>query len=111
MVKFNLTQVAQLFGIGRIEFAPGTWASLLTCILSYPLLKASVFIKIILIILIAWLGIFAADHAEKELGIQDPGSVVIDEVVGQLITLAFIAKPSFFCYSMWIYFIQNTGYF
>jgi len=34
-------------------------------------------------------GIWSANHVERELG-KDPGAVVIDEVAGMLVTLAFI---------------------
>jgi len=95
MNKNKFMSIAQLFGIGKIEFAPGTWASLVTCIIGYPLLYVNLGIKIIIIILIFLLGIFAADYAEKELQEKDPSSIVIDEVAGQFITLTFITKPSF----------------
>ncbi len=37
------------------------------------------------------LGVWAASHAERFFGRKDPGQVVIDEVVGQMIT--FLARP------------------
>ena len=95
MFKDKLMSIAQLFGIGRIEFAPGSWASLVTCIILYPILGFGLGVKITLIIIISILGVYAADYAEKKLNEKDPQSVVIDEVAGQFITLTFIAKPSF----------------
>ena len=35
-------------------------------------------------------GTWAATHAERYFGTVDPGAVVIDEVLGMLVTLAFI---------------------
>ncbi|WP_461833992.1 phosphatidylglycerophosphatase A family protein [Desulfothermus sp.] len=95
MFKDKLMTIAQLFGIGGIEFAPGSWASLATCIILYPILKFGLGVKITLIIIISILGIYAADYAEKKLNEKDPRSIVIDEVAGQLITLTFIGNPSF----------------
>ena len=39
-------------------------------------------------------GAWAASHAERDLGLKDPGPVVIDEVMGQLVTLAFAPVTS-----------------
>lgn len=39
------------------------------------------------------LGVWAAGHAEKFFGRRDPGQVVIDEVVGQMV--AFLGRPAF----------------
>ena len=43
-----------------------------------------------LIVAIFLVGTWAASHAERFFGAIDPGPVVIDEVLGQLVTLAFI---------------------
>jgi phosphatidylglycerophosphatase A len=43
-----------------------------------------------LIVVILLVGTWAASHAERFFGAIDPGPVVIDEVLGQLVTLAFI---------------------
>ena len=39
-------------------------------------------------------GAWAASHAERDLGLKDPGPVVIDEVMGQLVTLAVAPATS-----------------
>jgi phosphatidylglycerophosphatase A len=41
------------------------------------------------LVVILGLGIWSADHVERALG-KDPGPVVIDEVAGMLVTLAFL---------------------
>jgi phosphatidylglycerophosphatase A len=41
-------------------------------------------------VLLFVLGVWGASVAERELGRTDPGPVVMDEVVGMLITLAFL---------------------
>jgi phosphatidylglycerophosphatase A len=69
--------------IGHLPFAPGTWASLLGCILVYaypPLTNPFV------IVLLTIAGIAASERERRE--DTDPGRVVIDELVGMLITLA-----------------------
>ena len=38
--------------------------------------------------ILAGLGVPAADHMERTLGVSDPGRVVIDEIAGYLLTMA-----------------------
>ena len=76
---------------GYLPIAPGTWGSLvgllLVFLLNYFTLPAYVIITGILFVI----GIFSAGEAEKILDNRDPGIVVIDEIVGMLITM--IAVP------------------
>ncbi len=95
-MKKLLLNIAQLFGIGRIGFAPGTLGSITTCLLAYPILKLSFLYRFSIILILFIIGIIASSQAEEMLGEKDPSSVVIDEVVGQLITLCFILSPNFF---------------
>lgn len=88
-------QLAQMFGIGKVSFAPGTVASLFTTIVAYPYVKLSLIYKILIILILSVVGTISASHAEKILEAKDPSSVVIDEVVGQLVIFCFISKPSF----------------
>jgi phosphatidylglycerophosphatase A len=96
-------------GVGYLPIAPGTWGSLVGVgvylllqfstfriidLLSSPnslarFLSLPIFIAagLVLIVLIAIVGIWAASRTEKLLGRKDPGKVVIDEVAGQLIAL------------------------
>lgn len=76
---------------GYFPVAPGTVGSaaglvvyLLVWWTRSPLLEASLILGTFAI------GTWAATHAERFFGGIDPGAVVIDEVLGMLITLAFI---------------------
>ncbi|MEO6239166.1 MAG: phosphatidylglycerophosphatase A [Vicinamibacterales bacterium] len=76
---------------GYFPIAPGTAGSaaglvvyLLVWWSGSPILEASLILGTFAI------GTWAATHAERFFGGIDPGAVVIDEVVGMLITLAFI---------------------
>jgi phosphatidylglycerophosphatase A len=69
--------------VGYLPFAPGTWGSLLACIIVYfcPSIRNP-----IIIALITAGGVVASERAR---GIDaDPGYVVIDEFVGMLVTVA-----------------------
>jgi phosphatidylglycerophosphatase A len=74
--------------VGYAPTAPGTFGSMAGLVL-HALLRwsgshAAEFIAIVVVLLV---GLWAADVMERELG-KDPGAVVIDEVVGMLVTLA-----------------------
>jgi phosphatidylglycerophosphatase A len=76
---------------GYFPIAPGTAGSaaglvvyLLVWWAQSPLLEAG------LIVAVFAAGIWSATHAERFFGGIDPGPVVIDEVLGMLVTLAFI---------------------
>ncbi len=81
--------------VGRIPGAPGTYGSLVTLPLAY-LWSTSVtdnpLITLGLIIIIAGLGIVASNIVAESMGIEDPGEIVIDELVGQWI--AVLAIPN-----------------
>lgn len=76
---------------GYFPFAPGTVGSAAGLLL-YLLVRwsGSPPIEIALIVLLFAAGIWAGTTAERYFGGIDPGPIVIDEVVGMLITLAFV---------------------
>lgn len=76
---------------GYVPVAPGTMGSLAGLIV-YLLVwwLQSRVIEIGLIVLLFAAGVWAGTAAERYFGGIDPGPIVIDEVVGMLITLAFI---------------------
>jgi len=83
--------LATWFGAGYLPIAPGTWGSIAalpfawwisTQFGSAGLLIAS--------IAVFGIGIWASDVFIGLSGRQDPGPVVIDEVAGQWLTLAFV---------------------
>lgn len=69
--------------VGYLPFAPGTWASLLTCafIYVYPPLTSP-----LVIVLLTAAAIVASERERGE--DADPGRVVVDEFVGMLITMS-----------------------
>nr|WP_320010856.1 phosphatidylglycerophosphatase A [uncultured Desulfobulbus sp.] len=74
---------------GYLPKAPGTWCSAFTVLLWFGLGRLPLAPYWGLVALLFVLGVFSAGAAEKIVGNGDPGLVVIDEVVGQLITLGF----------------------
>jgi phosphatidylglycerophosphatase A len=84
--------LATVLGIGRIPFAPGTWGSIPGVLLALWLhhLGVSWWVEAGVIVVLFAIGTWAADEAERFFQLTDPGPVVIDEVVGMLVTVAFL---------------------
>lgn len=83
--------IATWFGCGLSPFAPGTAGSLGALLPAFLLVRYAGFEPLYFAALTAAvtpLGIWAAGRAARDAGIEDPGRVVIDEVLGQWLTLA-----------------------
>ena len=77
--------------IGRIKYAPGTLASLITCLLFLLMINIFDIISILLITLIIFFYSFVAiNNSFDEFVSDDPQEIVIDEVVGQMLPLLAI---------------------
>ena len=88
--KFNLLFIT-FFKIGKIKFAPGTIASLITCLLF--LLLVNLFNIVILFfctLLITLYSFIAINYSFNSFDSDDPQEIVIDEVVGQMLPLLAI---------------------
>ena len=85
--------LATFFGLGFFPIAPGTLASVVTALLwafvlrdlPWPLYAGSLVALILA-------GVWAAASYASEIGQPDPGRIVIDEVCGQLVALAFMPR-------------------
>jgi len=77
--------------VGYVPIAPGTFGSAAGLLL-YLVLEhvASVPLTVTVILGLFLVGVWSGTVAERELAGTDPGQVVLDEVVGMLITLAFM---------------------
>jgi phosphatidylglycerophosphatase A len=78
--------IATVFGIGYAPVAPGTFGSAAGLVLWWFLPPSSVF-EAALILLLFVAGSLAGSAAERHFGRTDPRQVVVDEVMGMLITL------------------------
>jgi len=77
--------IATGFGIGRLPYAPATWASLAVALVLLPLASSlDPWIVGGVALLVAGLGVWSAGEAEKSLG-TDAKPIVIDEVAGMLV--------------------------
>ncbi len=80
-------------GVGYSTYAPGTIGSLLGFLLALLLNDHFLFVAIIIFF---FTGVWASRLTAEETGAEDPQIVVIDEVVGMMVTLLFIPKTLFF---------------
>jgi phosphatidylglycerophosphatase A len=90
MTRFAVL-IATALGCGYFPIAPGT-AGAAAGLVVYLLVwwTKSPIVEVGLIAVTFAVGTWAATHAERFFGVIDPGQVVIDEVLGMLVTLAFI---------------------
>lgn len=79
--------IATGFGVGRVPIAPGTFGTLLgiPAWLMLQELSASLYVAVVLLLFIVGAGI--CQLAERQLGIRDHPAIVLDEVVGYLVTV------------------------
>lgn len=76
--------------IGFFPFAPGTVGSAAGLLVYLGARQAAPHLDLWLIALFGALGIYFTRPCEEDLRCTDPGPIVIDEVMGMLITLALI---------------------
>jgi phosphatidylglycerophosphatase A len=76
-------------GLGYVPFAPGTFGSA-AGLLVWAVLPQSMAAQGVAIILIFGAGVWSAGIAEQHFRGTDPGPIVIDEVMGMLVTLFMV---------------------
>lgn len=98
-------------GVGLIPLAPGTWGSLVGIGLylaaravsvqafvyaeargwsTPPLESLQTTLVLLLLLVMTIAGVWAATRCESLLSRKDPGAVVVDEVIGQVLTFVFL---------------------
>lgn len=87
MIRLIMALATGLYS-GYLPKAPGTWGSVVGLILYFFLRTLSLPAYLTTVGVLLVVGTFAAGSAEKIMDRKDPGQVVIDEIVGMLITLA-----------------------
>ncbi len=83
--------LATWFGSGLLPKAPGTWGSLAALPCAAVIVWAGGNLALIpAIVMATGLGLWASDAYAIRRGLEDPGEVVIDEVVGMWLALFFV---------------------
>ncbi len=82
------TKLSTLGPIGFLPKAPGTWGSATAIILApFLFMPHSLLVRSTILVLLFLFGSLAATQAEHVLGRKDPGCIILDEVLGQWVTL------------------------
>lgn len=77
--------------LGYVPVAPGTFGSAAGLVVFYAVRSSkSAPVELASIIVLFAVGVWSATVTERRLGALDPAPVVVDEIVGMLITLAFL---------------------
>jgi phosphatidylglycerophosphatase A len=79
--------VATAFGSGYSPFAPGTAGSAVGLLLFWPMARLPWAWPLAASAVLFVVGALAAGRVAQLVGLKDPGLVVVDEVVGQWVTL------------------------
>jgi phosphatidylglycerophosphatase A len=81
--------LATWFGAGRLPKAPGTWGSLAALPFAWLIARnlgpPILLLAAAIVFAVGW---WASAQVERAIGVKDDGSIVIDEVAGQWLTLA-----------------------
>lgn len=89
-IRNHITKIlTTFFYVGYLPFIPGTFASLAGLLLFY-LIKDNPFLYIFFILLLLFLGFLLTAKAEKLFQKKDARYIVLDEVLGMLLSLIFI---------------------
>ena len=88
--KFNLFFLTFCM-VGKIKYAPGTFASLVTCFLLLMLINIfNITVIFLITVIIFFYSFIAINNSFDEFRSDDPQEIVIDEVVGQMLLLLAI---------------------
>lgn len=96
--------LAQGFGAGRLPYAPGTFGTLAAVPIYLLLMGLVPWLYGVVVLLLFALGVWAASVTGRDLGAHDHPSIVLDEVVGFLITM-FLAPPG------WVWIVVGFALF
>jgi phosphatidylglycerophosphatase A len=88
-MKLLALAVATACGVGYVPVAPGTFGSLAGLVVWW-LLPQTAAAQAVAIVVLFVIGSWSASVAERHFGGTDPGQVVVDEVMGMLITLFMV---------------------
>ena len=89
MIKnFFLIKFSEIYPIGKFKYAPGTIASLFTCIIFFYLnTYFQIEIIILIFFIVLFLSLLSIQNYLKLYGNKDHQSIVIDEFLGQYVAL------------------------
>ncbi len=98
-VSDRARMVALWFGVGRLPWAPGTWGSLVACLIAAGLVWVfgltglpGSWVLSAATLACFFGGVWASGRYAADTNKEDPGEVVVDEVAGQWLALLPVAS-------------------
>lgn len=85
-----LLKLATVFGVGEISKAPGTWGTLAAIPLAYVLISIGSFWQMGWTFVLILISVISAEAYERFHQTHDSSKIVIDEVVGFLVTMMWV---------------------
>jgi phosphatidylglycerophosphatase A len=95
LTKFIIKGIATFFFVGYLPIAPGTWGSAVG-VAVYLLLRDNIFIYLLVLAMLFFLGFYICGKAEVIFGKKDDKRIVIDEVCGLLLVFFLIPPHKFY---------------
>jgi phosphatidylglycerophosphatase A len=85
------------FYTGKVPKAPGTMGSLATLPLIYLLhyININIYSLLALIVVLYIVSVIVTEKVQQKFGLHDPQWIVIDEVIGMLLTWSFVMSVDF----------------
>ena len=91
MIKNRISQIiSTFFYLGKIKYAPGTIASLVTFFLWYSFMPENILFRLLIFLCLTIIGFFSIKNSLICYNDKDPQEIVIDEVVGMSLPLIFL---------------------
>jgi phosphatidylglycerophosphatase A len=113
MIKYFNLLFLTLFKIGNVKYAPGTIASIFTCVIFIILnYFFSINVVLLLTIIVFLYSFVAINNSYESFNSEDPQEIVVDEFVGQMLPLIaipvyetlFPAPVLYYCISSFLLF-------
>jgi phosphatidylglycerophosphatase A len=84
--------LAKGFGAGSVPVAPGTAGTAVAIPLTFLTAGMSTPAYLALCVAVTAVAIWAADRADIVMGTHDSGSIVVDEIAGYMVTMAWVDR-------------------
>ncbi len=92
------------FGVGYIPVAPGTFGSIVGLFLYLAIPHSDSALFVIVLAILLCLGTWSARRYENETGVKDNQEIVVDEIVGVLVSVYLVEKdPLWLCLGLFYF--------
>tara|TARA_Y100000766_G_C18517584_1_gene417278 strand:- start:117 stop:557 length:441 start_codon:yes stop_codon:yes gene_type:complete len=91
MIKNRISQlISTFFYLGKVKYAPGTIASLVTFFIWYSFIPENILFRLLIFFCLSIIGFFSIKNSLICYNDKDPQEIVIDEVIGMSLPLIFL---------------------